>query len=59
MSYIFYITDLNDGSIKGTNNEEIAKEFAASEDNFVVDTTTNEWVLSDFSRQKIEEIEEF
>lgn len=40
----YYITDLHMGSIIGTNEEKIAKDFASSEDYFVVDVQENLWL---------------
>jgi hypothetical protein len=40
----YYITDLYDGSIKGSNNQTTAEDFATCEDYFVVNTETNEWL---------------
>lgn len=37
----YYITDLVDGCIKGTNDEQTAKDFSQSED-YYVDDRTNE-----------------
>lgn len=47
MSFRFYVTDLFDGCIKGTNSEQVASDFASCEDYYVVDTETNQWLTSD------------
>lgn len=47
MSFRFLITDLFAGDVKGTNDPETAKEYAASDDFFVVDCETREWIGSD------------
>lgn len=52
----FYITDTNEGSIRGTNNEELAEEIAESEDYFVVDTKMGEWIVAEGEREKVQEI---
>ena len=44
MKFRFYITDLVDGDIKGTNDEELARQYAYSEDFFIVDTETGMWL---------------
>ncbi len=54
MKFRYYITDLMDGSIKGTDNEEVAGHYACSEDHFVVDTETGEWLLSSGERIEVE-----
>jgi hypothetical protein len=52
----FYITDLYDGCIKGTDDPETAAETAESEDFFVVDTETGELLLPGRESQSIEEM---
>lgn len=45
MTFRFYITDLCDGTVKGTNNSKVARDFANSDDHFVVDTVDGtQWV---------------
>jgi hypothetical protein len=44
MTFIYYITDLFDGAVFGTDSEADAEQFAASEDHFVVDSSTGEWM---------------
>jgi hypothetical protein len=44
MKFRFYITDICNGCIRGTNSVEDSETFAACEDYFVVDTETGEWV---------------
>lgn len=44
MKFRFYITDIGNGCIRGTNSVKDAEDFAACEDYFVVDTETGEWV---------------
>lgn len=58
MKFRFYITDLMDGCIKGTNDEAIARSCATSEDMFVVDTETNMW-LTTGEDSEVPEIEPF
>lgn len=40
----FYVTDTFDGCIKGTDDESVAKDYAQSEDFFVLDTQTGKWL---------------
>lgn len=51
----YYITNPFNGCIEGTNNETVAISCASSEDFFVLDAETNEWLLSDGKRQQINE----
>ncbi len=56
MSFRFYITDLNEGLIRGTDDEKMAKEFAECEDYFVVDTENNLWLQVGNKSNEIEEM---
>lgn len=47
MAFTFYITDLYNGVLKGTNDETLAKEYAKNEDIFVVNSETGMWLLPD------------
>ncbi len=47
MKFRFYITDTYSGSVVGTNDEQKAHDLSASEDFFVVDTQTGEWITTD------------
>lgn len=40
----YYITDLYEGAVRGTDNPEAAKSYAEVEDYFVVDAVTGEWL---------------
>ena len=57
MKFRFYITDLYDGCIKGTDDPEAARAFAECEDYFVVDAETGSWLTSAQSDVEIEEID--
>jgi hypothetical protein len=54
--YRYYITNLFEGCIKGTNDSEVASSYAESEDYFVVDTQTGEWLKSGAEKVKVEAI---
>jgi hypothetical protein len=43
MKFRYYITNLYQGNIQGTNDEATAREFSVSEDFFVVDAETGTW----------------
>ena len=51
----FYITDTVFGNVMGTNDEAVANHYAESEEAFVVDTKTGEWILSDGSHKTVDE----
>lgn len=57
MKFRYYVTDISDGTIKGTNDTVVATSLAECEDFFVVDTSTGQWLLSDGSMQNVIEIE--
>jgi hypothetical protein len=46
-TYRYYITDLMEGTVVGTDDTNIAMHFAQSEDNYVVEPATNQWLLPD------------
>ena len=50
----YYITDLFEGQIVGTDSDEDAESYAQSEDFFVVDSTTGEWLQPEGVRVKVE-----
>lgn len=57
MGFRYYIVDLFNGCPTGTNDKAIADNYALSEDAFVIDTETNQWLSSSASDQ-IKEVEE-
>ena len=46
----FYITDLYEGAITGTDDETLARRLALNEDFFVVDSENNLWITSHDTR---------
>ena len=46
MKFRYYITNLHEGAVEGTNDDQTAIDFAASEDYFVVDSERGEWIQS-------------
>ena len=46
MQFRFYITDLFSGSIRGTNDIEVATNFAVTEDAFVFDALADQWMTT-------------
>ena len=55
MKFRYYITNLIAGKIVGTDDEATARNYAMSEDFFVVDTENGTWLLSDGVDDSIEE----
>ena len=51
----FYIADTFNGEVKGTNDEDVAKDIAKSEDAFVVDTERGVWLLADGDEVEVKE----
>lgn len=56
MSFKYYITNLFNGKVVGTNNEELAKQNSYCEEYFVIDIEAGAWLLNG-SSQVIEELE--
>lgn len=45
MSYRYYITTVDDGTVYGTNDEEVANSYSFSEEAWVIDTKNNVWLI--------------
>lgn len=58
MKFRFYITDAIDGSIRGTNDEFIAHDYAECEDNFVVEAETGMWLQPDDAQEHVKEADD-
>lgn len=52
----YYITNMYSGMLEGTNSESIAEEVAESEDYYVVDSHTGEWLQPDGIREPVKEV---
>lgn len=52
----YYITDLFDGVIKGTDNKDTALSYAQCVDFFVVDTETGLWLCEANETVEIKEV---
>ena len=46
MKYRYYVTDLFEGAIVGTDSTEDAELLAQSEEHFVIDSETGEWLTT-------------
>lgn len=46
MKFRYYITNLFTGCIEGSNDDKWVNELAVSEDFFIADTETGEWISS-------------
>ena len=44
MKFRYYITDLYDGAIRGTNSTDVANDYSMCEDFYVLDTETGLWL---------------
>lgn len=56
MKFRYYNASLFTGSVRGTNDEATALNIAGSEDDFVLDSETGEWLHPDGTRWPIEEL---
>jgi hypothetical protein len=57
MKFRYYITDMLECTVCGTDSDEDAEFLSASDEHFIVDTSTGEWLTSNGARQKIEQLE--
>lgn len=55
MKFKYYITNLFEGAVEGTNDDDKASAMAESEDFFVVDAETGEWLTPGNTRVPVEE----
>lgn len=44
MKFKYYIVSPTSGDIWGTNERALAEEFSTSDDHYVIDVESNEWV---------------
>lgn len=57
MKFRYYITDMMNGEVVGTNDIAVVESFVATEDAFAVDTETGEQVMPDMTRVEVTEAE--
>ena len=55
MKFKYYITDISNGEVLGTNQEDVAKALAKSEEFFVVNSETGVWLLYDGRVEPVQE----
>lgn len=55
MKFRYYIADLYEGRVVGTNNEEKATGLALSEEYFVIDSEAGGWLTADGVAIPVEE----
>jgi len=55
MGYRYYVTDLINGEVLGTDDLDIVHKFVMTEDAYAVDVETGEQIMPDMSRQPIHE----
>jgi len=58
MKFRYYITNVYEGVIDGTNSPNVAKEFSLDEDYFVVDSEAGEWLRPDGTQNSVKDVEE-
>ena len=46
MSFRYYITDLFEGTVVGTNNKELAEQSSHCEEYYVIDTEVDAWIVA-------------
>lgn len=57
MKFRFYIAELFNGQVVGTNDQETARDLAMSEEYFVIDSETGRWLVLDNTTIEIEEVQ--
>lgn len=57
MRFRYYITNLHEGKIEGSNSIDVAENFSNSEDYFVVDSETGQWMQPDGGRVEVQDCE--
>lgn len=57
MRFRYYITNIHEGMIEGCNSLETVESFASSEDYFVVDADTGQWLQPDGGRVEVQNCE--
>lgn len=55
----YFIVDLDCGEVEGTNDEGIAHSLAESEDYFIIEKETNQWLQPNGGEVKGFDIKEF
>lgn len=57
MRFRYYITNLHEGAVEGSNSFDVAENFANSEDYFVVDADTGLWLQPDGAMVEVQDCE--
>jgi hypothetical protein len=57
MKFRFYVTDLTNGSVSGTDDPDLAADVSLSEDFFVVDSESGMWLSANGDQVDIQEFE--
>jgi len=55
IKFTYYVIDIVNGVVLGTNDLHTAEHWAAADDNFVIDAANATWLFSDGSSEDIEE----
>lgn len=53
MKYRYIITNTLEGQMEGTNDEDVARDLAESEDYFVADVVSGRWLLAGGGEQEV------
>lgn len=57
MKFRYYITDLMNGTVVGTDDRAVVESFVATEDAFAVDTETGFQIMPDMTTAEVKEAE--
>ena len=55
MKFRYYITDINNGIVSGTDDSDLAHDLSLSEDFFVVDSESGMWLSANGDHVYIQE----
>lgn len=58
MKFRYYITDTMNGMVQGTDSQTVARDFANSEDYFVVDSDTGLWLNASGEEFDVQDVEQ-
>lgn len=52
-TFTFLIVDLTDGTVKGTDDDAVAAQFAACDDYLLIEPAVSRWFSQDITANKI------
>jgi len=56
MKFRYIIVSSFIGEVFGTDNREVAMSYVATQEDFVIDTVTNRWIIDEGIEKEIKEI---